>query len=536
MSRSFVNVTASKEAERDFKDPILTTEASAAAKEKRSADDNAALQVIESRLMQILTCIKVDSTCEVNNVPWFSVKDVLVSYREVFKEEIDFQGCGHGTLRELVEAEFSETLSFNALSPALRLLGFPTGQFISHRRDTQHQDAENKPSASKALSKKRNAVVDAVALATKGGAPFRQRPIKKSMDPVRNESTTSTLPEEQKLKVTSLPKRRPQGFVLPVIRTDNEVSLSTNASVTNTISNKPNTMISPSLQLKDCSIATAIRFLKEIKKAKGGYPVLKQDNQWPKTSSFLGKSLDGWQAKFPMDFEQYFGVSNLKKQEKQIIMGQLIKHFTRCLQCLTVKNDEFEWNLYRTMALCEDVTSVQCICDQDFALAQEESSMVLLKTELDDAIPFVEPLQPDKLYPCAELGNGISDILSLLPEDLSMYLKGEFPLESLKEILLEYGERPAALVGDREFSLGGSDRIVLRDEIKSIVRKVQQLETEGYLHKISFLQNMTGDVVSIHMKIVRHFSGCSAIIADIANQQATKSILLIGEPETGKVY
>jgi len=132
-----------------------------------------------------------------------------------------------------------------------------------------------------------------------------------------------------------------------------------------------------------------------------------------------------------------------------------------------------------------------------------------------------------------------ASLLHLLPADLAAELR---PLRrKLTDINLDKGRRPHCWVDGKRHFLGNSgERLVISTDLDHVVKSLggfrgdNRAGLERELHRISAIRNRGEDVIGLTMRVGRHISGNAAIIADILFQDASKSILFLGEPGSGK--
>eukprot|EP00549_Striatella_unipunctata_P025538 CAMPEP_0118724908 /NCGR_PEP_ID=MMETSP0800-20121206/32850_1 /TAXON_ID=210618 ORGANISM="Striatella unipunctata, Strain CCMP2910" /NCGR_SAMPLE_ID=MMETSP0800 /ASSEMBLY_ACC=CAM_ASM_000638 /LENGTH=451 /DNA_ID=CAMNT_0006633557 /DNA_START=204 /DNA_END=1559 /DNA_ORIENTATION=- len=131
-----------------------------------------------------------------------------------------------------------------------------------------------------------------------------------------------------------------------------------------------------------------------------------------------------------------------------------------------------------------------------------------------------------------------SILLSLLPYSLSKQLQDH--LECLSDIVLDIGRTPLAWVSGQRMLLGDENEAVEVDLINNIVDQLGGFGTdnraglERQLHRISAIRNRRSDIIGLTLRVGRHVSGNANMIADLLFGCDDKSILILGEPGSGK--
>ena len=120
-------------------------------------------------------------------------------------------------------------------------------------------------------------------------------------------------------------------------------------------------------------------------------------------------------------------------------------------------------------------------------------------------------------------------------------------METLRDIILEYGERPYAYFGPgrREWLCHDASFQIGTEDIKSLTRPLEdkfgpdnRAGIDGSLHRISCMRSKTKAIYSLTYRVGRAVIGNSNLIQDIlgADKQnlETHSILILGPPGSGK--
>ena len=109
---------------------------------------------------------------------------------------------------------------------------------------------------------------------------------------------------------------------------------------------------------------------------------------------------------------------------------------------------------------------------------------------------------------------------------------------TLSDIVLDYGKRPLCWLGKNRVML--SDRVVTMHDLQGVMDKIgafghdNRAGLERKLHRISALRDREDVVVGMTMRAGRWLRGNAAMMADLLLGSAGKSILILGEPGSGK--
>jgi hypothetical protein len=154
---------------------------------------------------------------------------------------------------------------------------------------------------------------------------------------------------------------------------------------------------------------------------------------------------------------------------------------------------------------------------------------------------LLDEMRPDNILKPSplEVSNEASVLIDLLPEDLASFLVGR--THDLYEIVLDKGRNPSAWVGTGRLMIGSDEnRLVDISEINAIVEKLggfggdNRAGLERQLHRISALRNREKSIIGLTLRVGRHISGNAYIISDLLYSYPDASILLLGEPGSGK--
>lgn len=132
--------------------------------------------------------------------------------------------------------------------------------------------------------------------------------------------------------------------------------------------------------------------------------------------------------------------------------------------------------------------------------------------------------------------DGIPQFLDILPPVIRERLQTSGDLESLIEVVLDYG-RPAE-VRYRNHMERFETVVVSEHDIEYVVKSVGEFSMdnragiERTLHRISCIRNRQGKVIGLTCRVGRAMEGTIDLIDDIV--RSGKSILLLGKPGVGK--
>lgn len=130
----------------------------------------------------------------------------------------------------------------------------------------------------------------------------------------------------------------------------------------------------------------------------------------------------------------------------------------------------------------------------------------------------------------------LSLFLDILPASLRERIESGPPVDSLVEVVLDYGRPAEARYFDAVVRL--SDLVVTEKDIEFVIKSVGEFGSdnragiERTLHRISCIRNRQGKIVGLTCRVGRALEGTIDIIDDII--RAGKSVLLLGKPGTGK--
>lgn len=134
------------------------------------------------------------------------------------------------------------------------------------------------------------------------------------------------------------------------------------------------------------------------------------------------------------------------------------------------------------------------------------------------------------------LTDGLTQLLEILPSSVRERLERGAGLESLIEIVLDYGRPAEARYRDHVERM--LDLVVTEKDIEFVMKSIGEFGfdnragIERTLHRISAIRNRHGKVVGLTCRAGRALEGTIDIIDDIV--RSGQSILLLGKPGVGK--
>lgn len=132
--------------------------------------------------------------------------------------------------------------------------------------------------------------------------------------------------------------------------------------------------------------------------------------------------------------------------------------------------------------------------------------------------------------------DGLTQLLDILPAVVRERLEKGEGLESLIEIVLDYGRPAEARYRDRVERM--NDVMVSERDIDFVIKSIGEFGSdnragiERTLHRISCIRNRHGKVIGLTCRVGRALEGTIDIIDDIV--RSGQSILLLGKPGIGK--
>lgn len=134
------------------------------------------------------------------------------------------------------------------------------------------------------------------------------------------------------------------------------------------------------------------------------------------------------------------------------------------------------------------------------------------------------------------LSDGLSQFLDVLPSIVRERLERGPPLETLIEVVLDYGRPAEARYPDSVERF--HDVIITEHDIDFVNKSIGEFGTdnragiERTLHRISAIRNRHGKIIGLTCRVGRALEGTIDIIDDIV--RSGRSILLLGKPGVGK--
>jgi stage III sporulation protein SpoIIIAA len=132
--------------------------------------------------------------------------------------------------------------------------------------------------------------------------------------------------------------------------------------------------------------------------------------------------------------------------------------------------------------------------------------------------------------------DGLSQLLDVLPSIVRERLERAGGLETLIEVVLDYGRPAEARYRDRVERF--TDIVVSETDIDAVSKKLGEFGTdnragiERTLHRISAIRNRHGRIVGLTCRVGRALEGTIDVLDDIV--RSGQSILLLGRPGVGK--
>lgn len=130
----------------------------------------------------------------------------------------------------------------------------------------------------------------------------------------------------------------------------------------------------------------------------------------------------------------------------------------------------------------------------------------------------------------------LEQLLDILPQTLKSALASLSHLETLIEVVLDFGRPPEARF-PKEFHIL-SRECIAREDISYVVSRLgafgkdNRAGIERTLHRISAIRNRTGDIVGLTCRVGRAVYGTIDIINDLLEKD--RNILFLGRPGVGK--
>jgi stage III sporulation protein SpoIIIAA len=144
-------------------------------------------------------------------------------------------------------------------------------------------------------------------------------------------------------------------------------------------------------------------------------------------------------------------------------------------------------------------------------------------------------MEKEKRHPL-RITDDLEQLLDILPATIKAFLASMDNLDSLIEIVMDFGRLPEARFPDSFKFL--NDQFVTKEEIQHIVSRVgtfgkdNRAGIERTLHRISAIKNRAGDIIGLTLRVGRAVYGTIEIVNDLLDRG--QSILLMGRPGVGK--
>eukprot|EP00804_Cyclotella_cryptica_P013148 CCRYP_019649-RA/>CCRYP_019649-RA protein AED:0.30 eAED:0.27 QI:0/0/0/1/1/1/2/0/555 len=129
-------------------------------------------------------------------------------------------------------------------------------------------------------------------------------------------------------------------------------------------------------------------------------------------------------------------------------------------------------------------------------------------------------------------------LLEILPVECTHALC-EIGMEHVSDIVYDLGRMPYCWANNERKYFFDDNRVVEYEDIEDIVKSLQEFGDDnragidGQLHRISSIRNNKNSIIGLTIRVGRHVEGNADMIRDLL-QETKKSILLLGEPGSGK--
>ena len=253
--------------------------------------------------------------------------------------------------------------------------------------------------------------------------------------------------------------------------------------------------------------------------------------------------------------------NNLKKHEVDVsLLLEVFNkvHFDGGGKDLIVRASEMRASMYRSLSMQNDMIRWLVL---DKTKGYRLMSQELLTVIAPENIAPVRLPQPDQ---------NVDAILKILPPDLRLELRNLDESKPVVDICLDIQRRPTIwrleppaiyldiiasgeschvklrVLSDRtsrrDYLSSDESRLVRLNDIDTVVGMVggfgsdNRAGLQGELHRISAIHNRDNPprVIGLTIRVGRHIPGNADMIRDILFQDPTKSILVLGEPGSGK--
>jgi stage III sporulation protein SpoIIIAA len=176
------------------------------------------------------------------------------------------------------------------------------------------------------------------------------------------------------------------------------------------------------------------------------------------------------------------------------------------------------------------------VVDVEYCFDTANNYRLVQKHELERLGRLDDAAQPDINEEDTSVSYEAQTLLDLLPTEMTENFPPEL-VPNLMEIVLDVGKRPFCWVnGDRHF-LG--DMLVTQEQLEHITCDLHfgpdnRAGMNGSLHRISAIRNREDECIGLTMRVGRFVPGNALMIADILAGMPSASILIVGDPGSGK--
>jgi stage III sporulation protein SpoIIIAA len=170
-----------------------------------------------------------------------------------------------------------------------------------------------------------------------------------------------------------------------------------------------------------------------------------------------------------------------------------------------------------------------------------------IESNVEEILSILPPIYTEKFQLRKERA-GILDLSSKKSASVSAEEEGALlPIEELRDIILDIWRRPQCWMKDsRVFLCNELAKVVEEEEVNAIVAKLGTFGSDnraglggahrntGSLHRFSAIKDREGGITGITIRVGRNVRGNASMLMDLMMNYPKKSILILGEPGSGK--